>query len=118
MSEKINACDDCGILFDTPHDVQRHVKRGQCYENDEPERKKRKLGDSELDLESDKEPDENEGFINLWQKAQENEDIKLERLKDRYLADGESDEDATDMAEKRIQSYNERRFFQLYAQLL
>ena len=42
MSEKINACDDCGILFDTPHDVQRHLKRGQCYENDEPERKKRK----------------------------------------------------------------------------
>ena len=76
------------------------------------------MEDSELDLESDQEPDENEGFINLWQKVKENEDIKFERLKDRYLADGESDEDATDMAEKRIQSYNERGFFQLYAQLL
>ena len=28
MAEKGQACDDCGLLFDTVHDVQRHVKRG------------------------------------------------------------------------------------------
>ena len=28
-----NACDDCGLLFDSAHDVQRHVKRGWCPEN-------------------------------------------------------------------------------------
>ena len=28
MAEKGQACDDCSLLFDTIHDVQRHVKRG------------------------------------------------------------------------------------------
>ena len=32
MAEKSQACDDCGLLFDTIHDVQRHVKRGWCPE--------------------------------------------------------------------------------------
>ena len=30
MAEKGQACDDCGLLFNTVHDVQRHVKRGWC----------------------------------------------------------------------------------------
>ena len=25
-----HSCDDCGLLFDSAHDVQRHVKRGWC----------------------------------------------------------------------------------------
>ena len=28
MAEKGQVCDNCGLLFDTIHDVQRHVKRG------------------------------------------------------------------------------------------
>jgi hypothetical protein len=32
MAEKGNACDDCGLLFDSQHDVQRQMKRGWCHE--------------------------------------------------------------------------------------
>ncbi|XP_045201506.2 uncharacterized protein LOC123555043 [Mercenaria mercenaria] len=35
MAENTNACDDCGLLFDSSHDVQRHVKRGWCAENND-----------------------------------------------------------------------------------
>ncbi|MCG8046492.1 MAG: hypothetical protein JAY66_12575, partial [Candidatus Thiodiazotropha taylori] len=30
MTDKTHACDDCGLLFDSTHDVQRHLKRGWC----------------------------------------------------------------------------------------
>lgn len=30
MADKGHACDDCGLLFDTTHDVQRHIKSGNC----------------------------------------------------------------------------------------
>lgn len=30
--QEMPSCDDCGIIFDTMHDVQRHVKRW-CPEN-------------------------------------------------------------------------------------
>ncbi|WAR17793.1 hypothetical protein MAR_032387 [Mya arenaria] len=35
MAEKGQPCDDCGLLFDSAHDVQRHVKRGWCPETRE-----------------------------------------------------------------------------------
>ncbi|WAQ94829.1 YMD3-like protein [Mya arenaria] len=35
MAGKGKACDDCGLLFDSAHDVQRHVKRGCCPETRE-----------------------------------------------------------------------------------
>ena len=31
-TDKGRACDDCGQLFDTVHDVQRHIKNGRCPE--------------------------------------------------------------------------------------
>ena len=30
MADKGQACDDCGLLFDSVHDVQRHMKNGWC----------------------------------------------------------------------------------------
>ena len=43
MAEKMNSCDDCG-LFDTPPDIQRHVKRGWFAERShEPPTKRQKL---------------------------------------------------------------------------
>lgn len=46
--EKANACDDCGRLFDSIHDVQRHVKNW-CQENGQNNKRKRE-NDSEPDL--------------------------------------------------------------------
>ena len=41
MADNQNSCDSCGLLFDSPHDVQRHNKRGWCPEcNDEAPAKK------------------------------------------------------------------------------
>ncbi|WAR22341.1 hypothetical protein MAR_016315 [Mya arenaria] len=40
MAGKAQACDDCGLLFDLGHDVQRHVKSGWCSINREPPAKR------------------------------------------------------------------------------
>ena len=48
MEKKGHACDDCGQVFDTVHDVQRHVKSGWCPENrDQKRRKHEEISDSE-----------------------------------------------------------------------
>jgi len=39
MENKGHVCDDCGLLFDTTHDVQRHVKQW-CPENDHGNKRK------------------------------------------------------------------------------
>ena len=35
MADKMNLCDDCGLLFNTSHDAQRHARRGWCTEGQE-----------------------------------------------------------------------------------
>ena len=118
MSDKMNACDDCGILFDTQHDVQRHVKRGLCAEKEESPMKKRKEEKMDSEDEYGEDLDDNEGFVNWWQKAVEKGKDKFLKFKEKYMDDGKSENEATEMAENRLQSYNEREFMRLYASLL
>jgi hypothetical protein len=113
MENKGHACDDCGQLFDTVHDVQRHVKSGWCPENkDHKKRKYDEISDSE-DTEED-----NEAYVQLWKKARESNDQKFDQFYKRFIDNGEESDTAQEMAEERIQPYNEKEFFSKYTSLI
>lgn len=119
MADKGQACDDCGLLFDSTHDVQRHIKRGWCPENnDNLPSKKRKIDEESSEHVEDEAVEENQGFISLWQNAVESNDDRYEKMYDKFIQDGEDKESAQDLAEDRIQPYNERAFFNKYDSLL
>jgi uncharacterized C2H2 Zn-finger protein len=67
VGRKTKACDDCGLLFDSTHDVQRHVKRVWCPEKIEPLAKKAKKEESNV-IEED--VDDSEDYQHLWHVAQ------------------------------------------------
>lgn len=114
MADNQNSCDSCGLLFDTPHDVQRHIKRGWCPEcNDEPQAKKRKL-DENSDNELDDNLDENTAFLQLWKMAKTLNKKRFNKMVDQLIKDGEEEEEAKEIAEDRIRSYEERTFFEKY----
>ncbi|KAL4231838.1 hypothetical protein ACF0H5_009414 [Mactra antiquata] len=114
MENKGHACDDCGQLFDTVHDVQRHVKRGWCPESNEPASKKMKTDDNEISSEIN----ENEGYLHLWQAAQRQSKDRYNALYDKYIEGGENEDEAAEMADERIQPYREKLFFGKYQSLL
>ena len=120
--DKGQACDDCGQLFDTVHDVQRHIKNGRCPENGKPTKRMRE--DSE-----DEEPapkwrklaeDENgsDGYEMLWKRAKVRGEGKYNKLYDKYVSDGETPKDAKQLAEERMESHDRRNFEELYSDLL
>ena len=119
MAEKGHACDDCGLLFDTSHDVQRHLKQGWCAENSEPPAKRRKTEESiEHDTISEENIEDNAGFIELWKRVKSDCNDKFDKIYQRYLDDGENEEDAKEMAEEKIKPFEERKFLQKYGMLL
>ncbi|WAR11149.1 LOW QUALITY PROTEIN: hypothetical protein MAR_036225 [Mya arenaria] len=102
MAEKGQNCDDCGALFDTTHDVQRHVKSGWCPESREPPAKRpRTEEDSENEPKEDIE--ENDGFIHLWEIVQKQNKDKFNKVYDQYIDDGHNEEDSYEMASERTQ---------------
>ena len=124
MADKNHSCDDCGLVFDTSHDVQRHVKSGWCPENSDrlnmaqPEHneksteKKRKYGDIDEDIE------DNEAYLHLWKKAKEDGESKYTTIRDRYVEDGEDMDTAEEMATEDMQPYDERSFMKRYEFLI
>lgn len=116
MTEKMNSCDDCGLLFDTPHDVQRHVKRGWCMENkEESPNKKQKMEEDDSDDENNK---ENNGYLQLWKRAKDSNIERYNKIYQKLKDDGEESDTAQEMADERVQSYNEREFFGKYQTLI
>ncbi|WAR09592.1 hypothetical protein MAR_034668 [Mya arenaria] len=90
--DKGQACDDCGQLFDTTHDVQSHVKNSWCLEYGEF--KKRKHEDMS-DIEQDDSVEENEAH-NIY---------------NTIIDHGEESDETQELAEKRIKPYNEKVVF-------
>ena len=119
MADKSNSCDDCGLVFDTMHDVQRHVKSGWCPENNERFSKRAKLEIPETQpMDEEEAIEENQAFILLWKTVKNDNKIKLKQLYSRYISDGEESDEAGEMADADIEPYNERHFFDQYAKLL
>lgn len=116
MADKGQACDDCGLLFDSSHDVQRHVKSGWCPENNEPPAKRAKTENNNEEI--DEALEDNNGFKQLWHLAQCYSKDRFDKLYDQYMDDGENEDTATEMAEERLQPYKEKNFFKRYQSLL
>ncbi|KAL4231840.1 hypothetical protein ACF0H5_009416 [Mactra antiquata] len=78
------ACDDCGQLFDTVHDVQRHVKNGWCPElMGQKKRKHDKLSDSEQEEDT---VEDNEANVQLWKRARASNDQKFEKIYSTFMS--------------------------------
>ena len=114
MAEIGQACDDCGLLFDTVHDVQGHVKRGWCPETTQS--KERKI--EEETNEENGPMGDNDAYNHLWKLAKKEVKDRYDKLYDRYLSDGENEDDAADMARERVKSAEEKNFFERYTTLL
>jgi hypothetical protein len=115
MGDKTQACDDCGLLFDTAHDVQRHVKRWWCPENNEPPAKKQKIEDESV---IDEGVEDNDGYKHLWNLAESWSQDKFNKIYEQYINNGENEDDANEKAEERTRPYKEKNFFDIYRALL
>ena len=81
MADKGQACDDCGLLFDSVHDVQRHMKNGWCPENREPLAKRMKIEESiESDIHPNDNIEDNTAFLRLWKGVKSNCKDKFDKI--------------------------------------
>lgn len=122
-SEEMPSCDDCGLVFENVHDLQRHVKRW-CPEN------KRKKDDVEMDddqsdwIPFEPEKKENEDnresdvFEFLMKKAKEDNENLWEQKYDKYIKEGLSREDARVQMEEKMKSKDLKKFLENYGQLI
>ncbi|WAR05156.1 YMD3-like protein [Mya arenaria] len=117
--DKGQACDDCGQLFESGHDVQRHVKSGWCPENREPPAKRAKLDEKITDEEiTDDSVEDNTGYQHIWYLARGYSIPKFNNLYDQFIGDGENEDDADELANERVKPYREKNFLQRYQSLL
>lgn len=125
------SCDDCGLVFENMHDVQRHVKKW-CPENDS---KKRKLDEEEeesppkklrpdvsVDSDiSDTEEDsseEGEYFAKIRKKAKNNNDEKWSEKAEKYEANGLSKKEAENKADSKMEEADLMEFLNQYGQTI
>ena len=106
MADQTQACDGCGLLFDTAHDVQRHLTRGWCPEGEEAVRK-RKLPDNDETFDNQskhfhkegkggqvQEDQERKAFENLYMRAKQMNKRKWNEKYDEYMERGLTKQDA------------------------
>ncbi|WAR26571.1 YMD3-like protein [Mya arenaria] len=102
--DKGQACDDCGQLFDITHEVQRNVKNSWCPEYSESKKKNEDMSDSE----QDDSVEDNEAYVQLWKKVRETNGEKFQKIYNTFIDHGEESDEAQEIAEERIQPYNEK----------
>lgn len=128
-SEDMPSCDDCGIVFENMHDLQRHIKTW-CPENLSL---KRKRDDKEIqedqppqkwipfepeEKEEDKENQEDDVFNHLMKMAKEDNEKLWDRKYDKYIKKGLSREDARIQTEEKMNSLDQKQFAKKYGQLI
>ncbi|WAR05187.1 YMD3-like protein, partial [Mya arenaria] len=113
--DKGQACDDCGQLFDTTHDVQRHVKNGWCPEHRES---KKRPHEEISDSEQEEPVEDNEGYVKLWKVARTHNERKYDQIYNKLIDIGEESVEAKESADDRIQPYTEKGFLGLYTSLI
>ena len=124
----MTSCDDCGTMFDTNHDVQRHIrekwcpannKRGHPYVRDSSPPPKRQLSSDDLSSGDEEEIEDNVTFQALWtQTLREFKDAWERKTKAYIDDDGYEEEDAKEQAHEDIIDTEKRMFFKSYMQLL
>ena len=113
------SCDDCGIMFENVHDLQRHVKCW-CPEMHQPI-KKAKI---EIDPEDDKEAlhftteAEVPVFHSLMENASEENEDELDQKVRKYRQQGMDKNEALDKALFKMRTINLNSFIALYTRLI
>ncbi|CAG2213573.1 unnamed protein product [Mytilus edulis] len=129
------SCDDCGVVLDSMHDLQRHIKHW-CPEN---ESLKRKRDNEDLDNENpskksasewikydsgsddsseDVNIDDNEGYKTLLHEAIDTAKDTWDTKYDKYVKEGMNEEDAIQRSNEKISHIVQRQFFKRYTELL
>ncbi|CAC5385559.1 unnamed protein product [Mytilus coruscus] len=134
--ENIPSCDDCGVVLDIMHDLQRHIKHW-CPEN---ESLKRKRDNEELDNENpskksasewveydsgsgdssevgDVNIDDNEGYKTLLHAAIDTAKDTWDKEYDKYVKEGMDKEDVIQRSNQKITPLVQRQFFKRYTDL-
>ena len=123
----MESCDDCGTVFDSKHDVQRHIrenwcpakiKRGHPHKRDDSPPPKRRFY-PETDNSSDEEDIEDVvTFQNLWHRAKRECESEWENRVRTYMDDGQNEDKARQEANEDVKEKERRVFFKLYIKLL
>lgn len=131
------SCDDCGLVFDNIHDVQRHIKENWCpaqqkrrreSDDEEPESPKKtkwlSLSDVyDSDTISDKDDDDvdiedNDAYQKMYTNAQNQNDNIWEKKANKYVEEGMTEKEARLQADEDIREFIRRDFFKLYTKAL
>jgi hypothetical protein len=131
------SCDDCGLVFDNIHDVQRHIKEKWCpalqkrqRESDDEElespKKTKWLSLSDVydsDTASDKDDDDvdiedNDAYQDMYSNALNQNDSTWEKKANKYVEDGMTEKDARLQADEDIREFVRRDFFKIYTKAL
>ena len=112
--ENMASCDDCGLLFDNTHDLQRHVKRW-CPENN-LKRKRDDIEDGPLAKKpmytyagSDRNHEQT-AFESLMIRAKSANEDDWQKKIDKYLKTGMSEKAAKVKAEEKMKQKDEQAF--------
>lgn len=129
------SCDDCGVVLDSMHDLQRHIK-SWCPENETLKRKREEADDedknvkrmnmikyeseNENDEEDDDEEsvDENEGYKKLLDEAIDTAKIKFDENYDKCVEDGLDEDEACQQSNEDITGVVKREFYKRYTNYL
>ncbi|CAG2219059.1 unnamed protein product [Mytilus edulis] len=127
---KMNSCDDCGVLFETIHDLQRHIKTW-CPENKESKRKlpedieeNSSAKKARLDNQSDNEyvlndtKQENKAYLKIGKISRDyNEEAREVKIK-KYLKRGLSKTEAKQRANDKLKNEDWIIFMNRYLQVI
>lgn len=128
-SEDKPSCDDCGIVFENMHDLQRHIKTW-CPENVSLKRKrddkeieedqppKKRIPFEPEEKEEDKENQEDDVFNHLMKMAKEDNEKIWDRKYDKSIKKGLSREDARFQTAEKMNSFDQKQFAKKYGQLI
>lgn len=129
-SDKMPSCDDCGLVFENSHDLQKHVK-GWCPE--QPSIKRKLLDDENISSkrmkydESDQEEngemvpktdEETDVYTELAKWARQHNEEKRQQKVDKYDKEGLSTTAAMEKADKKLQDDDLHEFMYRYGTVI
>jgi hypothetical protein len=123
------SCDDCGVMFENVHDLQRHVKRS-CPEKMVDEQEKDNTDDMNIphkwetshNIGPNEDIHDNVGFQRLRRRTgqdvwDDQEEYVQSKLKE-YIEKGMDEKSATKKSEMKTLSYEKARFRETYGRML
>ena len=133
LQPKMISCDDCGVVLESLHDLQRHIKtwcpeknplkRKQIealYEEIEPNKKAKLQQPLTTVATTDKniQNDEDEVFHTFAEMARENNNEERQSKIEKYMKSGLSEDEATDKAEDKLRFDDWKVYMNKYATLI